>query len=87
MHACLFYGLYGISKRRIMTAVLTLTRESMLGFKARKLRITENISQQQVADKSGVPIKSVDLFEHNLPVPLDYRRRILQVLYAEKIKR
>ena len=70
-----------------MTAVLTFTRESLLGFKARRLRIAENFSQQEVADKAGVPVKSVDLFEHNLPVPLDYKRRILQVLWSEKNKR
>jgi DNA-binding transcriptional regulator YiaG len=83
----LFHGLYGISKGRIMTAVLTFTRESLLGFKARRLRLAENISQQEVADRAGVPVESVDLFEHNLPLPLDFRRRILQVLWAEKIKR
>ena len=70
-----------------MTAVLTLTRENLLGFQARKLRISKNIRRQEVADKAGVPIKSVDLFEHNLPVPLDYRRRIFKVLWAEKTKR
>jgi transcriptional regulator with XRE-family HTH domain len=70
-----------------MTAVLSFTRESMLGFKSRKLRIAENISQQEVADKAGVPVASVDLFEHNLPLPLDFKRRILQVLWAGKIKR
>jgi DNA-binding XRE family transcriptional regulator len=70
-----------------MTAVLTFTRESLLGFKARRLRITLDITQQEVADKAGVPVKSVDLFEHNLPVPLDYKRRILQVLWSGKNKR
>ena len=67
-----------------MSAVLTFTRESMLGFKARKLRIAEHISQQELADMAGVPVDSVDLFEHNLPMPLDYKRRILKVLWAEK---
>ena len=70
-----------------MTSVLTFTRESLLGFKARRLRISENISQQEIADKAGVPVESVDLFEHNLPLPLDYKRRILQVLWAGKNKR
>ena len=70
-----------------MTSVLTFTRESLLGFKARRLRISENISQQEIADKAGVPVESVDLFEHNLPLPLDYKRRILKVLWAEKTKR
>jgi transcriptional regulator with XRE-family HTH domain len=70
-----------------MTAVLTFTRESLLGFKARRLRIAENISQQAVADEAGVPVESVDLFEHNLPLPLDHKRRILQVLWSGKNKR
>ena len=70
-----------------MTAVLTFPRASLLGFKARKLRIAENITQQEVADKAGVTVESVDLFEHNLPLPLDFKRRILQVLWAEKNKR
>jgi len=70
-----------------MTAVLTFTRESLLGFKARRLRIAKDISQQEVADESGVPVESVDLFEHNLPLPLDYKRRILQALWSAKNKR
>ncbi|OGN98802.1 MAG: hypothetical protein A2Y58_01785 [Chloroflexi bacterium RBG_13_51_52] len=69
-----------------MSAVLTFTRESMLGFKARKLRIAEHITQRELADMAGVPLDSVDLFEHNLPMPLDYKRRILKVLWAEKTK-
>lgn len=70
-----------------MTAVLTFARETLLGFKARRLRIAENISQQEVADKAGISVKSVDLFEHNLPIPLDFKRRILQVLWSRKNKR
>ena len=87
MLVLLFHGLYGIGEGLIMTAVLTFTRESLLGFKARRLRLAENITQQEVADKAGVTVESVDLFEHNLPLPLDYKRRILQVLWHEKIKR
>ena len=70
-----------------MSTVLSFTRESMLGFKARKLRIAEGLTQQEVADMAGVPLGSVDLFEHNLPVLLDHKRRVLKVLWAEKIKR
>ncbi len=82
-----FLGAYGESKGRIMTAVLTIPRESLLGFKARRLRLAENFTQQEVADKADVPVASVDLFEHNLPLPLDHKRRILKVLWAEKTKR
>ena len=70
-----------------MSSVLSFTRESRLGFKARRLRIAEGFTQQQVADMADVPVDSVDLFEHNLPMPLDYKRRILKVLWAEKTKR
>jgi transcriptional regulator with XRE-family HTH domain len=67
-----------------MMAVLTFTRESLLGFKARKLRISLHISQQELADMAGVSLEAVDLFEHNLPLALDLKRRILRELWAKK---
>ena len=70
-----------------MTAVLTFTRESMLGFKARKLRIAQHLTRQELADMAGVSLEAVDLFEHNLPLPLDNKRRILKELWAEKTKK
>lgn len=70
-----------------MTAVLTFTRESLLGSKVRKLRIAQHITQQKLADMAGVSAEAVDLFEHNLPLPLDNKRRILKELWAEKIKK
>ena len=69
-----------------MTAVLTFTRESLLGFKSRKLRISMHISQQELADMAGVSLEAVDLFEHNLPLALDYKRRILRELWAKKAR-
>jgi transcriptional regulator with XRE-family HTH domain len=65
-----------------MSAVLELTRESSLGYKARKLRLAGHITRQKLAHLSGVSVESIDLFEQSLPVPLDYRRRILQTLWA-----
>ena len=67
-----------------MTAVLSFTRESQPGFKARKLRIAQHISQQKLAEMAGVTMESIDLFEHNLPLPLDNKRRILRELWANK---
>jgi DNA-binding XRE family transcriptional regulator len=84
MLAAFSMRLYFNNKRTNMTAVLTFTRESQLGFKARKLRIARRISQQELADKAGVSVESVDLFEHNLPLALDYKRRILRVLWSIK---
>ena len=69
-----------------MTAVLTFTRESMLGSKARKLRIAQHLSQRELAEKAGVSVEAVDLFEHNLPLPLDFKRRILRELWAQKAR-
>lgn len=69
------------------SAVLTYTRESLLGTKARKLRIALHLSQKELADMVAVPVEAVDLFEHNLPLPLDYKRRILRELWAVKTKK
>ena len=67
-----------------MTAVLSFTRESQLGFKARKLRIAQHLTQRKLAEMAGVTKEAVDLFEHNLPLPLDNKRRILRELWAKK---
>ena len=55
-----------------------------LGFLARNLRIYLDLSQKEVAKLAKVSPNSVDLFEHNQPVPLDDRRRILKELYMRK---
>ncbi|OGO21612.1 MAG: hypothetical protein A2144_04165 [Chloroflexi bacterium RBG_16_50_9] len=59
---------------------------SLIGFKARKLRISLGLSRQELAEMAGVPRERVDAFEYNLPVPLDVKRRILRELWAEKSK-
>jgi hypothetical protein len=65
-----------------MSAVLTLTRQTSLGFKARKLRIAGHITRQRLAFLAGVTVEDIDLFERSLPLPLDYKRRILRSLWA-----
>jgi hypothetical protein len=59
---------------------------SLIGFKARKLRISLGFSRQEMAKMAGVPLEKVDAFEYNLPVPLDVRRRILRELWTNKSK-
>jgi DNA-binding XRE family transcriptional regulator len=71
---------------KIMKADLTLVRETSMGFKARKIRISKLLIQQELADMAGVSREEVDLFERNLPVPLDARRRILKELWAMKVR-
>ena len=70
-----------------MTATLTLTRKSTPGSMAKRLRIYCHLSQRELADLAKVPRQHVDLFEHDLPLPLDSRRRILRELWAIKVKK
>jgi DNA-binding transcriptional regulator YiaG len=72
---------------KVMSAVLTLARESSPGFKARQLRLAWHITRQKLAQLSGVSVAAIDLFERSLPLPLDYRRRILRTLWAINAKR
>ena len=67
-----------------MSTVITFTRESSIGFKAWRLRRAQLLSQQDLAIKAGVPLEEVNLFENNLPVPLDTKRRILKELFYMK---
>ena len=65
-----------------MSTVLTLTRETSRGHQAHKLRIAGHITRQKLAYLSGVSVEAIDIFERDLPLPLDYRRRILRSLWA-----
>ena len=70
-----------------MTTFLTSVGESSIGTKARSLRISLQCTRQQLADSVGVSEYDVYLFEHDLPVPLDIKRRLLQKLDAAKSAR
>ncbi len=67
-----------------MTSVLTFARESSIGFKVKRLRISKLLTQQELANMAGISVEKVDLFEHNLPLPLDTRRKILRELLAQR---
>jgi len=67
-----------------MTSVLTFARESSIGFKVKRLRISKLLTQQELASMAGISVEKVDLFEHNLPLPLDTRRKILRELWAQR---
>jgi transcriptional regulator with XRE-family HTH domain len=70
-----------------MKAMLTLSEKSTTGAEVRRLRLFNLLNQQDLADMAGVPRGHVDMLEHNLPVPLDSKRRILRELWAIKIKK
>lgn len=70
-----------------MASTAALVKASSPGVKVRRLRTICLLTQQQLADLAGVSREQVDMFEHNLPVPLDTRRRILKELWAMKNKK
>lgn len=70
-----------------MTATLAPKRKSTHGSMARRLRVYCHLSLRELADLANVPRQHVDLFEHDLPLPLDSRRRILRELWAIKVKK
>ena len=65
-----------------MPEVLTVDYRTSPGFKARKLRISQMLTKQKLANMAGVSREEVDLLEKNLPLPLDARRRLLKELWA-----
>jgi len=70
-----------------MTPALKLKKKSTPGSKAHRLRVHFHLSEQKLADIAGVPFEQVGLFEHDLPVPLDSKRRILKELWAKKSRK
>jgi DNA-binding XRE family transcriptional regulator len=60
------------------------TSKAPAGLKARQMRISRLMTRRELADMAGVYPEEVNLFEQNLPVPLDARRRILKTLWAKK---
>jgi transcriptional regulator with XRE-family HTH domain len=68
-----------------MTLILTPKKqETKSGSDARKLRVSLHISRRELADAAGISEQTLNLFEHNLPVTLDSRRRVLKELWAKK---
>jgi DNA-binding XRE family transcriptional regulator len=85
-HACLS-GAEPVSlpvEVKAMKTDVTSIQEASPGMKARRLRISKLLTQRELANIAGVSREEVDLFEHDLPVTLDARRRILKELWAKK---
>jgi transcriptional regulator with XRE-family HTH domain len=62
----------------------TILTQGTTGGKARQRRVASLLTRQQLADLAGIPVEHVNLFERDLPVPLDSKRRILRELWARK---
>ena len=68
-----------------MAAVLTLDHVKSPGLQARKVRLSLMLTRPRLANLAGVHLEEVDLFEHDLPVPLDVKRKLLKELWARKL--
>jgi transcriptional regulator with XRE-family HTH domain len=54
------------------------------GSKARQQRVARLLTRRELADLAGIPVEHVSLYEQDLPVPLDSRRRIMRELWSRK---
>ena len=62
-------------------------QQASFGQMLRNARTCLQLTQQQIAERFGVTVKEVDLFEHDLPLKLDIKLRILKQLYAAKARK
>jgi len=70
-----------------MSLVFAAIRESSISTMARSLRLSLQLTQQELADSAGISKEDVDLFENSLPIPLDIKNRLLKKLYSVKSAR
>ena len=68
-----------------MSPVLSIDQEPSLGLQAKRLRLASMLTQDNLAAIAGVPVTEVDLFEQNLPVRVDTKRKLLRQLWAKKV--
>lgn len=69
---------------KTMGKVAHFAQESSTGTWARSVRLALKLTQQELADMCGISPEEVDLFEHNLPVRLGARRKLLKELWAAR---
>ena len=67
-----------------MTKTITVERNSSLGRWAKRVRVALNLTQSELANMAGVSLQEVILFEKNLPVILDTRRKLLKILWSAR---
>ena len=68
-----------------MSTVLSIDQKSSLGLGAKRLRLALLLTQHEIATTAGVALEEVDLLEHNLPVPVGVKLRILRELWGRKV--
>ena len=70
-----------------MAEVKSVTGERLLGHRVKHLRVSQGLTQRELARIAKVSPKAVDLFEQNQPLPLYDKLKILIELYARKISK
>ncbi len=70
-----------------MAEVKGITREGSFGYKVKNLRVSQGLTQRELAGIAKVSPKAVDLLEQDQPLPLDDKRKILTELYARKMSK
>ncbi len=63
-----------------MSIVSTADHDLSLGAKAKRLRVCQLLTQQELAQIAGVSEEEVNLFEHNLPVRFGAKHKLLREL-------
>jgi len=70
-----------------MNGILAINQELSPGFKARKLRTSQMLTQRELANLAGVSRSAVSLLEHDLPLRLEARVKLFKTLWARKVSR
>ena len=65
----------------------TSAQVSSVGSQVRKLRVSCNLTPQQLAEAAGVTTEEVNLLEQDQPVKLDSKRKVFKELWARKVKK
>lgn len=69
----------------IISPLLSIDQKPSLGLEAKRIRLTLPLTQHELATIAGVSLKEVDLFEHDLPVQVDVKLKILRELWARQV--
>lgn len=70
-----------------MANVQISTREPSIATRARKLRLSRLLTQEELAVAAGVSREEVNKLEKGLPLILDSKRKILKELWAKKVEK
>ncbi len=68
-----------------MSPVISIDQNRSLGLEAKRIRLSLLLTQYELATIAGVTLDEVDLFEHNLPVQVGVKLKILRELWNRKV--